>query len=95
MDRQVIVRVSQARDAAVARVVREVIEVVDTVDILATPREVKNQVAEDMATAVSFMARQVVEDMVEDTEVDPDHPRVVSQNDVAVIVHTVARLVVS
>jgi len=48
MDRQVIVRVSQARDAAVARVVREVIEVVDTVGILATPREVKNQVAEDM-----------------------------------------------
>jgi len=41
----------------------------------------------------SFMARQVEEDMVEDMEVmDPDHPRVVSQNDVAVKVHTAARL---
>jgi len=39
-------------------------------------------------TAVSFLAKQV-----EDTEVTyPDHPRVVSQNDVAVIVHSVARL---
>ena len=44
----------------------------------------------------SFMAKQVGEDMVEDTEVvSLDHPRVVSQNDVDVIVHTVARAVVS
>jgi len=68
---------SQARDAARVRVAREVV-MVDTAmedtavtsDILAPPRQVKNQ---------------------EDMEVDPDHPRAVSQsqNDVDVIAREV------
>ena len=91
MDRQVIVRVSRVRVAAVARVAREVMEVVDTADILATPRLVKNQVTAMEDTAASFLAKQVEEDMVENTEVDPDHPRVVSQEDVDVKVHLTLR----
>ena len=118
MDRQVIVRVSQARDAAQVRVAREVMVMEDTVQAMAdtvmdmvVPRVARLvvQAAEERpqafeeAMSITFLAKQVEEDMVEDTEVvsmslDPDHPRVVSPNDADVkvhMIHTVARAVVS